>query len=442
MSKNGAKSSGLDFSHLDAKGKKEKSQRAAVEPKDRKRDVEEAARRRSKGKEPKVTWRQKAPGIAALVFMFGVSIMSFLSTIFGAITGNGITFLKVQDTAKLKEVLFSGEPWLVYCVNNETQSQRLPKVLEDSAWDLNRNIGLRVGVLDCWEKTDSGRSIAQRFKLRSSPPLTFLVANGNKPRPMGLQGVSKAEDIEKKAKPALVLEPYRIDSLKKWPSLCTSRRACIVIGHKNTAQRDAALNVIKPLMESNRALKIVTLDTSFWALKLDDGVLKTRPKQEKGSYRADVLCLARNEIPKEGNGTHSGAFLQDLDSRSASQFLADCGQRSDLVKIGVPPKIKARPSKPKTVTVPPRTTAPPKQAPSPQPRKDPRSAGGNSGRKVDKFGSRESLEAAAAEEALFEAVDEQEESDDEETSEQDEGDSNDDANSGDEAEDEDEEVEL
>lgn len=36
------------------------------------------------------------------------------------IVGNGIVQLDVQDTAKLKAVLFGGEPWLVYCVNPDT----------------------------------------------------------------------------------------------------------------------------------------------------------------------------------------------------------------------------------------------------------------------------------------------------------------------------------
>ena len=36
------------------------------------------------------------------------------------IVGNGIVQLDVQDTLKLKAVLFGGEPWLVYCVNQDT----------------------------------------------------------------------------------------------------------------------------------------------------------------------------------------------------------------------------------------------------------------------------------------------------------------------------------
>merc|ERR1712176_944831 len=104
----------------------------------------------------------------------------------GFFIGAGIVHIDVHDTGKLKNVLFSGDPWLVYCVNNQTQNQRLPKVLEDSAGILRGSLGLSIAVLQCWDQTASGRSVAQRFKLAKSPPLAFLVANGNKPRVVNL----------------------------------------------------------------------------------------------------------------------------------------------------------------------------------------------------------------------------------------------------------------
>ena len=48
--------------------------------------------------------------------------------------------------------------------------------------------------------------MAQRFKLNLKPPLSFVVANGNKPRTLGLTGISKVEDLEKRVRPALALE--------------------------------------------------------------------------------------------------------------------------------------------------------------------------------------------------------------------------------------------
>jgi len=201
---------------------------------------------------------------------------------------------------------------------------------------------MRVGTLSCWEETQSGRSVAQRFKLNGKPPLSFVVANGNEPVVLNLTGVSDLEVLEERVKPALALEIHRIDKLEQWSSLCTSRRACVVIGHKHNAERDMALEILKPLQESNRALKMVVLNTSFWKLKLSPEVLALRPAKEDGRG-ADVLCLARMKSRSGGNTAYGGRFLQRLDSKNASAFLMACAQQAFLIELGNAPKITARP---------------------------------------------------------------------------------------------------
>merc|ERR1712039_634203 len=191
-------------------------------------------------------------------------------------------------------------------------------------------------------------------------------------------------------------DTHRIDALKKWPNHCTSRRTCVVIGHKSTAQRDYALNIFKPLLKKHRAIKIVTLDTSFWQLKLDDAVLATRQKSKE--KRAEVLCLARPDATSEDNSMHRGLFLQDLDSSSASAFVNNCNKQTALVPLKTKPTIKARSSKPKVVT-------PPRPRPRTAPRPTPKPATKPMNKKADHVGSRASLEA---EEPLFEAVEEEE----------------------------------
>lgn len=339
----------------------------------------------------KASWKKKAMGLAAIFCICGVGIFNFVSTVLGFVMGTGVVQLDISDTVRLKEVLFGGQPWLIYCVNNETAKQRLPKVLEDSLSSLWSSHSLQVGILSCWDRTSSGRSVAQRFKMRQTPPLAFVTANGNKPRIVGFTGVQRPEDLERKVKPALTLDTHKIDTLKKWPTYCTSRRTCVVVGHRHTAERETALNVLRPLQTKHRAVKIVTLDTSFWELKLDEGVLQTRPPKQQGG--AAILCLARDEM--DGNATYSGRFLHGLDAGSATSFITACDQRADLVRIGLKPRIKARSSKPKKVKAkpPPRPKTPP-----PTPPKKPQRAN------VDHVGSRSKMESE--DEALFEAVEE------------------------------------
>jgi len=374
------------------------SERKEAQQKQQRDRSEKLKKRGGDRDQEKVSAKKQMGAISAIVFMSGAGLCGFVSTIYSAFKGNGITFLDVRNTENLKTVLFGGQPWLIYCVNNQTQHQKLPSILEENAQSLWSNIGVQVGVLGCWDETDSGRSVAKRFKMKLSPPLQFVVANGNTPRKLDLVGLNKAEDIEKKIKPALKVEIGRIDTLKKWPSLCTSRRTCIVVGHKQVAQKDTALNLIRPIIENHRGTKFVTVDTSFWQLKLDEEVLKTRPGKEGSQKTADVLCLARRDDAK-GNTTHSGTFLQQLTASGMSAFVKACESRSSLAAINVPPRIQARPTKAKKVT-PPKHRDPTPPPPRPRPREPPR---GN----VDRVGSRAALETE--EEALFEAVEEEEE---------------------------------
>lgn len=414
------KSSSVDLSYLGdkklEKGKKQvldETQNSWKGPSNKERKEEQVESKRLSKKiagirhrdTEKTSWRKRAFGIAIVFFLCGSGLFGFVSTIMGFIAGTGVVPIDIEDTAKVKEVLFGGDPWLVYCFNNETAMQRLPKVLEDHSHDLRSSTGLRVATMACWDRTSSGRSIVQpnlaagisgRFKLRANPPLAFVVANGDAPRIINLQGLTKPEDIERKAKPALEVKTHKIDALKKWSSLCTSRRTCVVVGHKQKAQLDTALNFLKPLLDSNRAVKVVTLDTSFWQLKLDERLLAKRP-QKAGGGRADIFCITRGEGGGK-NATHSAAFLEDHSASGAGYFLQGCAARNDglLVELAAAPVIKARPTKPKVVT--PDPIRPKSQpSPAPKPKKSPN---------IDRVGSRADLERD--DEVLFEAVDEEE----------------------------------
>lgn len=409
------KTNSVDFGYLGdkrletKKGKREAQAQAAgfkgpsaKEQKDvLRREKDERDRRlrqRQKDGGDKVSWKKKFGGMAAVLFLCGAGFFSFVFTVLEFLRGDGVQTLDAKDTAGLKAALFGGDPWLIYCVNSETANKRLPKVLEESARDLHGSIGVRTATLPCWEPTESGRSVAQRFGWGDrKPPLTFLIANGNKPRLVNMVGVSKQEELTKKLLPGVKVSTYKISALKDWTRHCSSRRTCVVIGHKQTAHRDAALAIFKPLAEAHRATRFVTVDTSFWQLKLGDAVLKARPAKEKGKVtRADVVCLVRTGEGKAAN--FSGTFLQDLDISSSKSFVTACEARESLVPLDIKPKIQARPQKPKVVTPPPRARDPP---PPPKPKEK--------ARKVDHVGSREQMERMAEAEPLFEHVEEEEE---------------------------------
>mmetsp|Transcript_48402 Transcript_48402/g.128176 ORF Transcript_48402/g.128176 Transcript_48402/m.128176 type:complete len:389 (-) Transcript_48402:123-1289(-) len=297
---------------------------------------------------PARSFKQMFLGITCFFLMCGVGLFQTLAPIVAYLMGTGAYDIDVADTPRLRDVLFSGDPWLVYCVNNETRKYRLPGILEEHTRELRSVADIKVAILGCWDPTESGRSVAQRFKLRESPPLSFFITNGENPKTVELGGVRDAESLVKKVRPLMAVKIAKIDTLKSWPQRCTDRRACVVVGHKDAEERDEAVEVIKPLLEKTRLVRLVTLDTAFWSLKLDKEVLQKRPRKQYG--QADVLCLARKEAVSEDGMTHEVAFLQNTDSDSAVlAFLTGCARKGDLDFVTIPstPSIKARPSKKK-----------------------------------------------------------------------------------------------
>lgn len=348
----------------------EKKERKAREKEERKK--KKARFEKAMKENESIEFKRKCMNFVCLFFMFAGGGATVFGTIYSATMGDGVVRLDVNNIAEVKDVLFGGDPWLIYCVDNQTANYPVPAVLGASAWDLRSTIGVKVGVLDCFQTLDSGRSIAQKFGFGHNPGMSFAIANGEKPRQVNLVGVHKSEELERMIKPALSVQSVKIDTIGKWPK-CSGRRACVMIGHKTAEAREKALNVFKPLLDNHRGVKVVTLDTSFWALKLGDAVLKRRPKINT-MEAVDVMCIARPEghTDRGPNETHSGTFLQKaLDASSASSFMTACDKHQDLVVWGVEPKIaaktkkKAKPKEAKPSSPTKDQKAPPKQEKSP-----------------------------------------------------------------------------
>lgn len=291
------------------------------------------------GPEPR-SLKQMIIGCTCLFIMCGVGLFQTLAPIIGYMMGTGVVEVDVQNTKQVKDVLFSGSPWLVYCVNDQTRDYPLPQILVDTAGGL-KGEGVRVAQMNCWEETESGRTLAQRFKLPSEAPVLFFVANGNSPKVVHLVGVKDAEGVMRKLRPMMLVKTPKVDSLKTWQASCIGRRACVVIGHTDDEQRDGALEDLKPLLEEHRSVRAVTLDTDFWSLRLERSLAAKRPERD-----VVLLCLVRKEgtLQTDTAFVHGGAFHEGPASgRAASAFLAGCGHRSlDFVDLEGIPQIKAR----------------------------------------------------------------------------------------------------
>jgi len=315
-------------------------------------EMSKKARRREQLKrETEGMWKIKL-GLGILLGLLGsLGLFQFAKTVLIATRGNNVKRIDVSDTPKLKQVLFGGEPWFIQCVQTDSTDNRVPVVLERHSQDMEDDYGVQVGTMDCWRKTESGRSIVDKFKLTGhGQSLSFFIANNERPEVINLANVNTYEAMERKLKAALKMDVQRIDTLKKFGGLCTTRRTCVIIGYKNGAQMNTALNLVTPLLPKHRTVKVVSLDTQFWMMKLQKEFVATRPEGEKG---ADIVCLVREDGPGK-NATFRGAFLQNLEN--LDPFMAACLDRDpklNLMQLEGVPEIKARPSKPKVIKAPP-----------------------------------------------------------------------------------------
>jgi len=248
----------------------------------------------------------------------------------------------VRDSDWLKEVFFGGKPWVIHC--DDSQAGRvgsLPRVLKESAMQLK---GLATyGVLDCWERTSSGKTLAHRFNF-PKPPVAFAVANGDPPVVIDLDGVSKPWQLRRKVLPHLQVSVARINGPEEFKLFCSSRRACMMVSFKVATQLAYVLSLLTPLLEEKRGVRAVSVDTSVWKVKLPAALAATKPKRRQNqTSHADLVCITRS-----GNQSRRGAFFRAagealLSNESISAFLDQCDQGRRLVSIREPPHISLRP---------------------------------------------------------------------------------------------------
>lgn len=256
------------------------------------------------------------------------------------VDSSSVVAVDVRNEAWVKEVFFSGAPWIVFCLDRRSSvRQEVPEVFSEAAFKL-RSVAT-FGTLPCWERLSSGKTLADRFRL-PKPPVTFAVANGDAPLVLDLHDVVDAWQLKLKADMYLMVRVTEIEYLHDFRALCSTRRACLVVSFRVLEQRVAVGDTVVPLLAQHRAVRAVALDATVWKLRVEEQFLASRPVV--GSERADLICLART------GGTsgvrHSGAFFQgDLFAPAAvGEFLDRCERSVGLVSLAKAPWITRRDS--------------------------------------------------------------------------------------------------
>ncbi|KAL1495227.1 hypothetical protein AB1Y20_017090 [Prymnesium parvum] len=166
--------------------------------------------------------------------------------------------LDVSDTATLKKVLFSGEPWLLQCYSGlPFEGQHLPRpyrthdVFTQSLPQLRGLV--RAGVLDCEAPLPSNKSLAAKFHLvRRTQPLLLLASGGDRPKQLPAAAVGSAYGVAAWVTPKAAPAVRAVASDKALGALCGGRRPCLLA----RLPRDAP--VLAALARDFRTVEVVS----------------------------------------------------------------------------------------------------------------------------------------------------------------------------------------
>jgi len=186
--------------------------------------------------------------------------------------------LDPQNTNQLQEIMFAGEPWVVFC-GRKIPNGRVNNTYEGRVSVMNAMVmdklavqakgRFRVGLLDCSATLPSGKNLYERFKLKpkgTSSQIAFWVANGGSPRVMDPSSFRSTSDYDVARLATRIakqteLKADLITSTKQLTKKCVEyKRGCIVIVNKGHVLAEGPKKDLATIMQKNRKLRYFILD--------------------------------------------------------------------------------------------------------------------------------------------------------------------------------------
>lgn len=205
--------------------------------------------------------------------------------------------LSVDDTAALKGVFLSGQPWLVECTTG-SPSDAMYKA------ESKLKAPLLPGLLDCDRKLPSGKTTVERFGLKAPHQGPFILAIANLEKPV-VAPRNVVEDADALAKWATMVTKPRVLAMSSSAQLeksCLKKRWCVLVLAAGSRLSDIERKALSTISSSERGVRFVTVDHAKQSLLLDlPGGLATPSAQQ-----STVLLLKQLAPPaNEGNAKAS-----------------------------------------------------------------------------------------------------------------------------------------
>lgn len=237
--------------------------------------------------------------------------------------GGGVEFLSVDSPDRLKEALFGPEPWVVSCYN---ASETVQPYLNKAAVKLAKT-DIKVGVVDCYSKTSSGKILAKRIGLKRSKYLAggkklFFTGNGRKLNEIGANTARTPESIFAWANPLAALKIYRPATTAQFVKQCLKKSTCLaVVSDEKLEGYD--LQAIKDVAAAHRSVSFALVTSKQAELQNTDlkmegagPYVQTFFKPEKGAKTDDDKKI--NTQVLDYTGAFTAAALGDFLNTAAA----------------------------------------------------------------------------------------------------------------------------
>jgi hypothetical protein len=293
------------------------------------------------GKTQKRSYRQMLVGAIFLIALSG-GLVSTIWTIVEYLTGASLfPFVNVNlDESKMDEIFNSGQPYVVYCQIGNSKS--LPKLLVDAGNMLPR--GYNTAMMDCNfpVKAWDGKSVYSKFDLNDRDVPAFVVANGEKPKQFNRNSFYNVEYFVEFVKVQSIPKFQEIESQVHFKVACTDKDICLVIGHKGKLSAGTK-EAIENANSYFRKSKIATIDTSKYAINLDEVLTKSLEAQmsqgKTGKEFLSGLCYSKRSYEQSKPIT---GFVRRMTDSEIYQFIKDCVASNGMENLTVPPTLEVK----------------------------------------------------------------------------------------------------
>lgn len=241
------------------------------------------------------------------------------------------------SSSELPDVLFGGQPWLVYCSDSKG-------ILDKSSGDLKEKLALtaknlregaykiNTGVLDCSAKLPSGRSTYERMKLNSkNHPIAFLAMGGENVVKLPVKQLrTKSTDALETNIVARVRDRFKLAQVKDSSNLqkkCGNRKLCVGLFGFGEPDEEYGAAVVEASRKFPK-VRWVYVDTSRFLTSVKpsskDGLGKPLRGFSivRGASKNDTH-MALLEMSKYPNEKDLGDFVTTV---SASGFASDANK--------------------------------------------------------------------------------------------------------------------